>query len=194
MARSTPRPGDRTESPRSRRGAPDAPRPASSRQEAASARLAGGARRSREEQREAGRQRKLAREKRAEQERVAAARARAAGVAPESGLGIGFSGLLFRFVTCGTIAVGIGLAGHLTVVPQRLGIGSALLGTVFLLSGFVIGGLLWYLRDARQRMRDPRKISDERIIFSFIVFAVMPFLVLVVVLVIWVIALAVGSS
>lgn len=156
----------------------NAPAPARARQEAASARLATSARRTRQEQRD------LARRRRAEAERVA----------PEEGLGIGFSGLLFRFVTCGTIAVGIGLLGHLTIVPERLGIGSALLGTIFLLSGFVIGGILWYLRDATLRMRDPRQISDERIIFSFIVFTLMPFAVLVVVLVIWVVAIIVGTS
>jgi hypothetical protein len=154
------------------------PGPARARQEAASARLATSARRTREEQRD------LAKMRRAEAERVA----------PEEGLGIGFSGLLFRFVTCGTIAVGIGLLGHLTVVPERLGVGSALLGTIFLLSGFVIGGALWYLRDATLRMRHPRLISDERIIFSFIVFTVMPFAVLFVVLAIWIVALVVGSS
>jgi hypothetical protein len=167
---------------------------ASSRQEAASARLAGSVRHTRAERREATAQRRSAAERRAIAEREAAAKAREAGVAPESGLGIGFSGLFFRFVTCGVVAVGIGLLGHLYVVPQRLGIGSALLGTIFLLSGFVVGGILWYVRDARQRMQDPRHISDERIIFSFIVFAVMPFLVLLVVLVIWVIALIIGSS
>ena len=172
----------------------DAPAPARARQEAASARLAGSARRTRGERKETARKRRAGVERRAEAQRQAAAVARSAGVAPESGLGIGFSGLFFRFVTCGVVAVGIGLLGHLTVVPERLGVGSALLGTVFLLSGFVIGGVVWYLRDATLRVRDPRLISDERIIFSFIVFAVMPFAVLLFVLVIWVVAIIVGAS
>ncbi|HET9051956.1 MAG TPA: hypothetical protein VFO60_09640 [Candidatus Dormibacteraeota bacterium] len=167
---------------------------AASRQEAASARLAGSAKRTREEQRTTGRSRRAAAERRAVAEREAAAAARRAGAAPEAGLGIGPTGLLFRFVSCGTVAVGIGLLGHLTVVPERLGVGSALLGTIFLLSGFVLGGVLWYLLDARRRMVDPRSISDERIIFSFIVFTLMPFVVLVLVLVVWLIAFTIGRT
>jgi hypothetical protein len=103
------------------------------------------------------------------------------------------TGIMLRFIACGLISVAAGLTWRLTLAPSRLGIGSALLGTVILLAGFVLGGALWYLRDARMRMRDPRLIDDERIIFSFIVFCVVPFLVLLVILAVWVIALVIGA-
>ena len=67
--------------------------------------------------------------------------------------------------------------------------GSAFAGIFFLLPGFIVGGILWYLRDARRRRRDPESVSDERLVFSFIVFAVMPFGVLLLVGVVWLLAL-----
>ena len=143
-------------------------------------------------QRLRGEQREGAKRRRAgtAAERAEAARA----TPPEMGLGIRTTGLLLRFVSCGLFALALGLTWRLTLAPRRLGVGSTALGALFLLAGFVVGGILWYLRDARLRQRDPRLVSDERIIFSFVVFAVMPFCVLLVLFVVWVIALVVGAS
>jgi hypothetical protein len=103
------------------------------------------------------------------------------------------SGIAFRFVSCGVLSLCFGLLWKLTLAPHRVGVGSALLGILFLLLGFVVGGMLWYLRDVRLRMRDPALIADERLVFSFIVFALMPFAVLAVVGLIWIVALVAGS-
>ena len=103
------------------------------------------------------------------------------------------TGVALRFVSCGILSLCFGLLWKLTLAPRRVGVGSALLGILFLLLGFVVGGLLWYLRDARLRMRDPALIPDERLFFSFIVFALMPFAVFVVVGLVWVVALIVGA-
>jgi len=104
------------------------------------------------------------------------------------------TGVALRFISCGVLSLCFGLLWKLTLAPHRVGVGSALLGILFLLLGFVVGGVLWYLRDARLRMRDPALIPDERLVFSFVVFALMPFAVLVVVGVVWIVALIVGAS
>jgi hypothetical protein len=96
-------------------------------------------------------------------------------------------------VSCGVLSLCFGLLWKLTLAPHRVGVGSALLGILFLLLGFVVGGVLWYLHDARLRMRDPALVPDERLVFSFIVFALMPFAVLVVVGLVWIVALIVGA-
>jgi hypothetical protein len=103
------------------------------------------------------------------------------------------TGIALRFVSCGVLSLCFGLLWKLSLAPHRVGVGSALLGILFLLLGFVVGGGLWYLRDARLRMRDPALVSDERLVFSFIVFALMPFAVLAVVFLIWITALIVGA-
>ena len=104
------------------------------------------------------------------------------------------TGLILRFISCGIISLAIGLTWRLTLAPKQVHIGSALLGIVLLLSGFVLGGVLWYLRDARLRMRDPSLVDDERIVFSFVVFVLVPFAVLAVVGLVWLLSLAIGSS
>ena len=104
------------------------------------------------------------------------------------------TGVALRFISCGVLSLCFGLLWKLTLAPHRVGVGSALLGILFLLLGFVVGGVLWYLHDARLRMRDPALIPDERLVFSFVVFALMPFAVLVVVGVVWIVALIVGAS
>jgi hypothetical protein len=103
------------------------------------------------------------------------------------------SGIALRMVSCGVLSLCFGLLWKLTLAPHRVGVGSALLGILFLLLGFVVGGVLWYLHDARLRMRDPALVPDERLVFSFIVFALMPFAVLVVVGLVWIVALIVGA-
>jgi len=102
-------------------------------------------------------------------------------------------GILLRFISCGVLAVAVGVLWRFTLAPARVGIGSAFAGIFFLLSGFIVGGLLWYTRDVRLRMRDPQRVPDERIIFSFIVFAVVPFAVLVLVGLIWLLAFLIGA-
>jgi len=87
------------------------------------------------------------------------------------------------------LALSSGLLWRLTLAPRRLGVGSALLGVLFLLLGFVVGGIAFYMRDARLRLRDARLVDDERIIFSFVVFAVVPFLVLATVGLVWLLTL-----
>ena len=103
--------------------------------------------------------------------------------------GIGASlGILARFVVCGLLSLAGGAAWRLTLAPRAVGVGSALLGVLCLLAGFVLGGIGWYLLDARRRSRNPESVSDERIIFSFIVFVLVPLAVGVVVGLIWVLA------
>ncbi|MEA2615465.1 MAG: hypothetical protein QOE72_1248 [Chloroflexota bacterium] len=103
------------------------------------------------------------------------------------------TGIALRFVSCGILSLCFGLLWKLTLAPHRVGTGSALLGILFLLLGFVVGGMLWYLRDVRLRTRDPALVPDERLVFSFIVFALVPFAVLGVVGLVWVVALVVGA-
>lgn len=103
------------------------------------------------------------------------------------------TGVLLRFVSCGLISLSGGLLWRLTLAPRRVGIGSALLGILCLLLGFIVGGLGWYLRDVRLRSRSPEAIDDERLVFSFVVFAVVPFAVLLVVGVVWTAALVAGA-
>ena len=104
------------------------------------------------------------------------------------------TGLLLRFISCGILALVFGVAWRLTLAPPIVGPASAFAGIFFLLLGFIAGGVLWYLRDARRRRRAPESVSDERLIFSFIVFAVMPFAVLVLVGLVWLIALLIGAG
>jgi uncharacterized iron-regulated membrane protein len=80
----------------------------------------------------------------------------------------------------------------LTLAPPTIAPGSAFAGIFALLLGFIAGGILWYLHDARQRRREPDSVSDERLVFSFIVFAVMPFAVLMLVGLVWLLAFLIG--
>jgi len=101
--------------------------------------------------------------------------------------------ILLRFVSCGLLSIAGGLTWKFTLAPHRVGVASALLGILFLLSGFIAGGVGWYVRDARLRLRSPDLVNDERLIFSFVVFAVMPFLALVLVGLVYLLALLIGS-
>jgi hypothetical protein len=103
------------------------------------------------------------------------------------------TGLLLRFISCGVLALGLGALWRFTLAPAVIGPGTAFAGIFVLLLGFIAGGVLWYLRDARRRRRDPEAVSDERLVFSFIVFAVMPFAVLVLVGVVWLLAFLIGA-
>ncbi len=100
--------------------------------------------------------------------------------------------VVLRFISCGLLAIVLGIAWRLTLAPPRVGIGSAFAGIFFLLLGFIIGGMAWYIRDVRARAHAPARFSDERLVFSFVVFAAMPFVVLVVVGAIWLTAFLIG--
>jgi hypothetical protein len=104
------------------------------------------------------------------------------------------TGLLLRFISCGLLALCFGLAWRLTLAPAVIAPGSAFAGIFSLLTGFIAGGILWYLHDARRRRQVPESVSDERLIFSFIVFAVVPFAVLLLIGLVWLIALVIGVA
>src|SRR5438132_12338187 len=102
--------------------------------------------------------------------------------------------VLLRFISCGILGVASGAAWRFTVAPPRVGISSAFAGIFFLLLGFIVGGVAWYVHDVRLKARDPERIPDERLAFSFVVFGVMPFAVLVLVGLIWLLAFLIGAS
>lgn len=104
------------------------------------------------------------------------------------------TGLLLRFVSCGVLALSFGVLWRFTLAPAVIGPASAFAGIFFLLLGFIAGGIAWYLRDAGRRRADPDSVSDERLVFSFVVFAVMPFAVLLLVGLVWLVALLIGAS
>lgn len=99
------------------------------------------------------------------------------------------TGMLLRFISCGLLALALTLVWRLTIAPPTIGPGSAFAGIFSLLIGFIAGGVGWYLLDARRRARRPDSVSDERLVFSFVVFAVVPFLVLLLVGLVWLLAL-----
>lgn len=101
--------------------------------------------------------------------------------------------ILLRFISCGLLALALGLIWRVTLAPRTVGIGSAFAGIFFLLLGFIIGGVVWYLRDVKVRLRTPERVPDERLVFSFIVFAAMPFAVLIVVGAVWLLAFIIGA-
>jgi hypothetical protein len=104
------------------------------------------------------------------------------------------TGTLLRFISCGLLALFGGLVWRLTLAPHQIGVVSAMAGIMALLVGFIAGGAGWYAHDVRLRQRSPGRVSDERLFFSFIVFAVMPCAVLLLIAVVWVVALLIGSS
>lgn len=120
----------------------------------------------------------------------AAASAPAPAAQPKRG---GALGILARFVSCGIVSVSCGVLWRFTLAPKQVHPASALAGILFLLLGFIVGGLGWYVRDVRRRMRDPAAVDDERLVFSFVVFVVMPLAVLVLVGLVWLLALAIGG-
>ncbi len=105
----------------------------------------------------------------------------------------GATGVLLRFISCGLLAIGFGLLWRFTLAPPQVHVASALAGILFLLLGFIVGGFGWYTRDVRLRARNPEAIDDERLVFSFVVFALMPLAVLVVVGLVWLLALVIGG-
>jgi hypothetical protein len=116
-----------------------------------------------------------------------------AAAAPPAAARRTVTGLLLRFISCGLLALSFGAIWRLTLAPAVIGPASAFAGIFALLLGFITGGILWYLHDARRRRREPDAVSDERLVFSFIVFAVMPFAVLVLVGIVWLLAFVIGA-
>jgi hypothetical protein len=101
-------------------------------------------------------------------------------------------GVLVRFVSCGALGVGGGFAWRFTLAPTRVGVASSLVGVLSFLVGFIAGGLAWYGHDVRRRRRAPERVSDERMVFSFVVFAAIPFAVLVLIGAVWLLSLLIG--
>jgi len=105
------------------------------------------------------------------------------------------TGMLLRFVSCGLLCLGAGFAWwlHTSSTSAHVGVASAMGDMLILLSGFILGGVLWYIRDVRLRRRAPERIGDERIVFSFVVFVLMPLAVLLLVGLVWVVARLIGA-
>jgi hypothetical protein len=99
---------------------------------------------------------------------------------------------LLRYISCGLLSLVGGAAWRFTLSPNAVGIVSAFAGIFFLLLGFLIGGIYWYAHDLRVRKRAPELMPDERIVFSFVVFVMMPFAVLALVGVLWLLSLLIG--
>jgi hypothetical protein len=99
---------------------------------------------------------------------------------------------LLRYISCGLLSLAGGAAWRFTLSPNAVGIVTAFAGIFFLLLGFLIGGVFWYVHDLRVRKRAPELMPDERLVFSFVVFVMMPFAVLALIGVIWLLSLLVG--
>jgi hypothetical protein len=99
---------------------------------------------------------------------------------------------LLRFISCGLLSLGGGAAWRFTLSPNAVGILTGFAGIFFLLVGFLIGGVFWYAVDVRARMRHPERMPDERMVFSFVVFVMVPFAVLAVIGLVWLLSLLIG--
>jgi hypothetical protein len=99
---------------------------------------------------------------------------------------------LLRYISCGILSLAGGAAWRFTLSPNAVGIITGFAGIFFLLVGFLVGGVFWYTVDVRTRMRHPDRMSDERMVFSFVVFVMVPFAVLVVIGLVWLLSLLIG--
>lgn len=100
--------------------------------------------------------------------------------------------ILLRYISCGLLSLAGGAAWRFTLSPNAVGIVTAFAGIFFLLLGFLVGGVFWYSHDLRVRKRSPELMPDERIVFSFVVFVMVPFGVLAFIGVIWLLSLLIG--
>lgn len=116
-----------------------------------------------------------------------------ASVTPPAAARRAVTGVLLRFISCGLLGLASGVAWRLLVAPPRVGPATAFAGIFFLLLGFMVGGMLWYIADVRRRQRNSAAITDEKLVFSFIVFAAVPFAVLLFVGLVWLLVLVIGS-
>jgi hypothetical protein len=99
---------------------------------------------------------------------------------------------LLRYISCGLLSLAGGAAWRFTLSPNAVGIVTAFAGIFFLLIGFLVGGILWYVHDLRVRKRSPELMPDEHLVFSFVVFVMVPFAVLVVIGLVWALSLLIG--
>jgi len=99
---------------------------------------------------------------------------------------------LLRYISCGLLSLAGGAAWRFTLSPNAVGIVTAFAGIFFLLLGFLVGGIYWYAYDLRVRKRTPELMPDERIVFSFVVFVMVPFAVLAFIGLIWLLSLLIG--
>ncbi|MGC8461113.1 MAG: hypothetical protein ACP5OR_04640 [Candidatus Dormibacteria bacterium] len=102
-------------------------------------------------------------------------------------LTISILGIALRFLSCGILALGIGILWRYTIAPSHLTIGDALVGVFSLLVGFIVGGIIWYVVDRKRKQDEPTRT------FSLVVFVIVPILVLALVLVIWLLSLFLGN-
>jgi len=100
--------------------------------------------------------------------------------------------ILLRYISCGLLSLAGGAAWRFTLSPNAVGIVTAFAGIFFLLLGFLVGGIFWYTHDLRVRQRTPELMPDERLVFSFVVFVMVPFAVLAFIGVIWLLSLLIG--
>jgi hypothetical protein len=100
--------------------------------------------------------------------------------------------ILLRYISCGLLSLAGGAAWRFTLSPNAVGIVTAFAGIFFLLLGFLVGGVFWYTHDLRVRKRTPELMPDERLVFSFVVFVMVPFAVLAFIGVIWLLSLLIG--
>lgn len=100
--------------------------------------------------------------------------------------------ILLRYISCGLLSLAGGAAWRFTLSPNAVGIVTAFAGIFFLLLGFLVGGVGWYIHDLRVRSRTPEKMPDERLVFSFVVFVMVPFAVLVIIGLVWLLSLLIG--
>ena len=100
--------------------------------------------------------------------------------------------ILLRYISCGLLSLAGGAAWRFTLSPNAVGIVTAFAGIFFLLLGFLVGGVGWYIHDLRVRSRTPEKMPDERLVFSFVVFVMVPFAVLGLIGLVWLLSLLIG--
>jgi hypothetical protein len=100
--------------------------------------------------------------------------------------------ILLRYISCGLLALAGGAAWRFTVSPNAVGIVTGFAGIFFLLVGFLVGGVFWYGVDVRIRARHPERMPDERMVFSFVVFVMVPFAVLGLIGLVWLLSLLIG--
>jgi hypothetical protein len=100
--------------------------------------------------------------------------------------------ILLRYISCGLLSLAGGAAWRFTLSPNAVGIVSAFAGIFFLLLGFLVGGVFWYSHDLRVRKHSPELMPDERLVFSFVVFVMVPFGVLAFIGLIWLLSLLIG--
>jgi hypothetical protein len=99
---------------------------------------------------------------------------------------------LLRYISCGLLSLAGGATWRFTLSPNAVGIVTGFAGIFFLLLGFLVGGVFWYAMDLRTRARAPERMPDERLVFSFVVFVMVPFAVLAVIGLVWLLSILIG--